>query len=107
MSLALPFERGQLVVVLLREPRERLWGRLLGLEAAGIALRGVDVSPWEEIMGLVRKGEVEMVALSSRFYPMHRLESLYLDEPSSGVPSLGEQFLARTGMAPSDFLADL
>ncbi len=107
MSLALPFERGQLVVVLLREPRERLWGRLLGLEAAGIALRGVDVSPWEEIMGLVRKGEVEMVALSSRFYPMHRLESLYLDEPSSGVPSLGEQFLARTGMAPSGFLADL
>jgi len=107
MSLALPFERGQLVVVLLREPRERLWGRLLGLEAAGIALRGVDVSPWEEIMGLVRKGDVEMVALSSRFYPMHRLESLYLDEPSSGVPSLGEQFLARTGMAPSDFLADL
>jgi len=107
MSLALPFERGQLVVVLLREPRERLWGRLLGVEAAGIALRGVDVSPWEEIMGLVRKGDVEMVALSSRFYPMHRLESLYLDEPSSGVPSLGEQFLARTGMAPSDFLADL
>lgn len=107
MSLALPFERGQLVVVLLREPRERLWGCLLGLEAAGIALRGVDVSPWEEILSLVRKGEIEMVALSSRFYPMHRVESLYLDEPSSGLPSLGDQFQARTGLAPSAFLGDL
>jgi len=107
MSLSLPFEHGQLVVVLLREPRERIWGRLLGLEASGIALRGVDVSPWEEILSLVRHGDLEMVALASRFYPMHRVESLYLDEPSSGVPSLGEQFLERTGMAPSLFLADL
>jgi len=107
MSLALPFEHGQLVVVLLREPRERLWGRLLGLETAGIALRGVDVSPWEEILGLVRRGELEMVSLASRFYPMHRVESVYLDEANCGVPSLGDQFLKRTGMEPSAFLVDL
>jgi len=106
MALSLPLTQGQLVVVLLREPRERLWGRLLGLEAAGIALRGIDLSPWEEVLGLVRRGETEMIALSSRFYPMHRVESLYLDEASSGVPSLGEEFRHRTGMEASEFLAD-
>ena len=106
MAITLPFRQGQLVVVVLREPRERLWGRLLGLEAAGVALRGIDVSPWDEVLSLVRRGEVELVALSSRFYPMHRVESLYLDEPSSGVPSLGEVFAVRTGVDPQDFLAD-
>ena len=106
MAIALPFRQDQLVVAVLREPRERIWGRLLGLETAGIALRGIDVSPWDEVLGLVRRGEGSMVALSSRFYPMHRVESLYLDEPSSGVPSLGEVFEARTGVGPLEFLAD-
>lgn len=106
MALSLPFNHGQLVVVVLREPRERVWGRLLGLESAGIALRGIDLSPWEEVLGLVRRNEAEMIALSTRFYPMHRVESLYLDEPSSGVPSLGQEFLTRTGVEPQAFLAD-
>ncbi len=106
MAITLPFRQGQLVVVVLREPRERLWGRLLGLEAAGVALRGLDVSPWDEVLSMVRRGEAEQVSLSSRFYPMHRVESLYLDEPSSGVPSLGEVFEARTGVDPLDFMAD-
>ena len=106
MAITLPFRQGQLVVLMLREPRERLWGRLLGLEAAGIALRGLDVSPWDEVLSMVRRGEGEMVSLSSRFYPMHRVESFYLDEATSGVPSLGEVFQARTGMDPLEFLAD-
>jgi hypothetical protein len=106
MAISIPFRQGQLVVVVLREPRERLWGRLLGLEAAGVALRGLELSPWEEVLGLARRGEAEMIALASRFYPMHRVESLYLDEASSGVPSLEEEFRARTGLEAQEFLAD-
>lgn len=106
MAITLPVQKGQLVVLVLREPRERLWGCLLGLEAAGVALRGLDVSPWDQALSLVRHGEAEMVALATRFYPMHRVESLYLDEPSSGVPSLGQDFQRRTGRDPDAFLAD-
>ncbi|MBI4913510.1 MAG: hypothetical protein HY823_12290 [Acidobacteria bacterium] len=104
MTLTLPFARGQLVVVVLHSPRERLWGRLLGLEAPGLALRGLDVAAWEEVLSLVRKGLGDQVSLSTRFLPMHRIESLYLDERSSGVPSLSEVFLERTGMDPGAFL---
>jgi hypothetical protein len=106
MAIPLPFASGQIVVVVLREPRERIWGRLLGLEAAGVALRGIELTPWEEILTLVKHGEADQVALSTRFYPMHRLESLYLDEPSSGVSSMAQDFERRTGRAPEDFLAD-
>ena len=107
MAIPILFASGQLVVAVLRDPKERLWGRLLGLEASGLALRGVELTPWEEILVLVKRGEGEQVALGTRFIPMHRLESLYLDEPSSGVPSLAEEFLRRTGEEPSAFLADL
>lgn len=106
MTLTLPFRAGDLVVVVLQAPRERLWGRLLGLEAAGVALRGLDLMPWEEVLTLVRTGEADQVALGTRFLPMHRVESLYLDEPSSGVPSLADTFHDRTGLDPHAFLAD-
>jgi hypothetical protein len=107
MAIPIPFASGQFVVVVLREPKERLWGRLLGLETSGLALRGVQLSPWVEILALVKRGESDQVALGTRFIPMHRIESFYLDEPSSGVPSLAEEFKQRTGVEPADFLADL
>ena len=106
MPLSMPFRPGDLVVVVLQSPRERIWGRILGLEASGIALRGVDLTPWEEVLTLVRTGQADQVALGTRFLPMHRVESLYLDEPSSGAPSLAETFLDRTGQDPHAFLAD-
>lgn len=107
MSLHLPFSHGQLVVVILRDPRERMWGRLLGLEAAGLAIRCLDLRVWEEVLSLVRRGEQEQVALGTRFFPMHRVETFYLDEPSSGVPSLAADFKQRTGKDADEFLKDL
>jgi hypothetical protein len=106
MPLTMPFQSGDLVVVVLQAPRERLWGRILGLDAAGIALRGLDLTPWEEVLSLVRRGEADQVALGTRFLPMHRVEAMYLDEPSSGAPSLADVFRARTGQDPHTFLAN-
>jgi predicted dithiol-disulfide oxidoreductase (DUF899 family) len=107
MAIPIPFASGQFVVAVLREPKERFWGRLLGLETSGVALRGVSVAPWEEILALVKRGEADQVAPETRFLPMHRIESLYLDEPGSGVSSLAEEFKKRTGVDPASFLADL
>jgi hypothetical protein len=102
----MPFQTGDLVVVVLQAPRERIWGSLLGLDASGIALRGLDLTPWEEVLTLVRKGQADQVALGTRFLPMHRVEAMYLDETSSGVPSLAGTFLQRTGLDARHFLAD-
>ena len=106
MPLPMPFHSGDLVVVVAQSPRERFWGRILGLEAAGIALRGLDLIPWEEVLSLVRTGQADQVALSTRFIPMHRIEAMYLDEASSGVPSLADTFRERTGIDAGTFLAD-
>ncbi len=106
MPLTMPFQSGDLVVVVAQLPRERIWGRLLGLDASGIALRGVDLTPWEEILTLVRTGQADQVALGTRFLPMHRVEAMYLDEASSGAPGLWETFRDNTGQDPHTFLAD-
>jgi hypothetical protein len=101
----MPFQPGDLVVVVLQAPRERVWGSLLGLDGAGIRLRGLDLTPWTEVLSLVRTGEGDQVSLGTRFLPMHRVEAMYLDEPSSGAPSLAETFLQATGIEARTFLS--
>jgi hypothetical protein len=102
-----PFVRDALVVAILRDPRERIWGRLLGLEGAGVTLHGMDLGSWDETLTLVRKGEGGQVVLSTRFVPMHRVEQVYLDAPSAGLPSLAEDFRGRGGLDPLAFLGGL
>ncbi|HTL99144.1 MAG TPA: hypothetical protein VL181_10110 [Holophagaceae bacterium] len=106
MALSFPFNRGQLVVLVAVNPRERVWGRLVGLESAGVAIRGMELGSWEETLGLVRQGQGEQVSIGTRFVPMHRVESLYLDETVAGAPSMAELFRRNTGVDPLDFLAD-
>ncbi len=101
MSIPLPFQSGAWVVLVLQNPRERFWGQLLGLEATGIALRGLDLKPWEEVIRMVMAGEWDQLSLGTRFFPLHRVEQLYLDEPSSGASSLVEEFRRRTGSDPA------
>ena len=107
MPLSFPFQRGQLVVVVVTAPRQNIWGSILVLETAGIAVRGIDLAPWEDVLALVNRGHAGQVALDTRFFPMHRIEQMYLDEASSGVPSLGQVFKERTGLDPMEFLADM
>ena len=100
MAIPIPFQPGQWVVLVLQNPRERFWGRLLGLEPTGVVLRGLDVKLWEEVLQLVRAGQADQVSVGTRFYPLHRVESLYLDEASSGAPSLVDEFVRRAGGDP-------
>ena len=105
MSQSMPFQAGDLVVVVLQAPRERIWGSLLGLDGAGIRLRGLDLTPWTEVLSLIRTGEGDQVALGTRFLPMHRVEAMYLDEASSGAPSRAETFHQATGLDPRAYLS--
>ena len=106
MPLSFPFNRGQLVVLVAVNPRERVWGRLVGLEAAGVAIRGMELGSWEENLATIRQGAPEHASLGTRFVPMHRVESLYLDEAVAGAPSMAELFRKGAGLDPLEFLAD-
>ena len=86
---------GATVLVTLSEPREKFWGVLLEVTAAGISLRGLDLNSFDDFVHLVRSGEPACPA--AVFFPMHRVERMEADEHSGDIPSLKERFQEKTG----------
>lgn len=90
------------VLLILHSPREKIWGQLAALTAAGITVRGIDLNGFEE--WLKQWGSDEQGSLTTIFYPLHRVERIELDESAGGIPSLEERFRQRTGMTLRQYL---
>ena len=87
---------GQCVIVHLVEPTERLWGRLIRLNEAGVVLRGIDVRQIEAFK--YRQGREDGSAtLQTVFFPMRRIAKIDLDEPVGQLPSIIESVKDTTG----------
>ena len=96
-----PPKLGCAVIAHLREPREKLWGFLLGMDAAGAWLRGIDLGSFEDWARQEASGEKAGVGLSTIFVPFLRVEKLVLDEGVAGAPSLSKRFEAIAGFPAS------
>jgi hypothetical protein len=94
-------EAGESVIVVLQNPREKLFGVLREINAAGVYLRGVDLNYFDEWTRALASGE-QYFSMQDYFLPMWRVEKLTRDEPSAGLPSLAEQFAQRTGLNLSE-----
>jgi hypothetical protein len=95
---------GQLVLVTLLNPREKFWGMLLSLTPAGVSLRGVDLDSLDDFMQLVKTGETSEAGMV--FFPMHRVQRIEVDGRSGALPSLSEQFAAKTGKDAGKFFQE-
>jgi hypothetical protein len=84
------------VLVSLQNPREKVWGILLSIQAAGITVKGIDLNSFDDWSRSVAKGEGDM-GLSTMFFPVHRVERVNKDETVGRVPSLAEVFAERVG----------
>lgn len=86
---------GAAVIVVLHSPREKVFGVLDEIGAGGVHLRGIELGAFEDWMRAIMSDE-PFIGFVSSFFPMWRVERVTLDEPAAGVPSLAEQFAART-----------
>ena len=84
------------VLVNLQNPREKVWGILLSIQASGITVRGIDLNSFDDWSRSVAKGESEM-GLSTTFLPIHRVERVTEDESIGHVRSLTDLFEERVG----------
>jgi hypothetical protein len=84
------------VVVNLQNPKEKVWGILLGIQTSGITLRGIDLNSFDDWSRGVARGDSDM-GLTTVFLPIHRVERVSLDETVGGVASLADTFEARVG----------
>ncbi|PYS47511.1 MAG: hypothetical protein DMF68_15820 [Acidobacteria bacterium] len=95
---------GAAVILVLHSPREKCWGVLEEINAAGVFLRALDLNAFDDWVWAVAHDEPFM-GLSDLFFPMWRVERVSKDESAGGVPSLAEQFEQRTGRSIQDFFA--
>ena len=84
------------VLVNLQNPREKVWGVLLSIQASGITVRGIDLNSFDDWSHSVSRGETEM-GLSTMFLPIHRVERVNQDETIGRVLSFAEVFEERAG----------
>ena len=96
---------GTPVVLVLHSPREKCWGLLDEITAAGVSLRGLDLNSFDDWLSSLLHNE-PFVGVSDRFFPLWRVERLTRDETAGGVPSLCEQAERRTGQSVAELLGD-
>ena len=88
---------GAPVLVYLHSPREKVFGILLSLEPAGVALRGLDLVSLEDWMRQEARGDGPGLSLTSLFYPMARVERIERDETVGDLESFSDRFRRLTG----------
>ena len=93
-----PFQPGNMVLVTLGAPREKFWGAILAVSAAGLSLRRMELASFEDCVAMIKAGET--LSYATVFFPMHRVERMELDMPAGSIPSLSERFAAQTGVDP-------
>ncbi len=103
--MIIPFLKPPRVVILyLKEPRERFWGLVHSLDEAGIVIQGVDLDSFDSWLRQVAEGG-EAPNLSTVFFPLLRVEKVIVDAPNGSIPSLHDHFVRRMGRSLAEFLA--
>jgi hypothetical protein len=96
------FDPGDSIIAILREPREKLLGILGEINAAGVSLRAIDLSYFDDWVQSIVSGEPHL-PMNDYFVPMWRVERVMKDEANGEFPSMTEQFENRTGKSLTEF----
>ncbi len=92
---------GDIVLVSLHSPKEKLWGVLLSAGPEGLVLRGLDLAAFEDWLHQEARGEERLIVPSTVFFPMNRVERMERDETLGAVASLSDRFRAKVGQEPA------
>ena len=95
---------GSLVIVHLINPTEKFWGILQELGVAGVMLRGINVSSFDDWMAQAVRRREQTLGLSTMFFPLFRVERIFLDEAVGEVESYRQRFQSRVGMNVERYL---
>jgi hypothetical protein len=95
-----------IVVLSLHSPKERLWGELVSISLAGVTLRGIDLSSFDDFISQVLHPEGDRIGLPTLFFPMLRIERIALDEARGSIPSMAEMFARKVGRSLGEYLAE-
>ena len=98
------FAKDALVILNLVNPKEKFFGVLNALSAAGITVRGINLDSFDDWVREVARGEESNLDLITMFVPLFRVERIFLDEPSGAIKSYAQRFEDAVGTQLAKYL---
>lgn len=95
---------GSPVILYLQNPKEKVWGLLISLEASGVVVRGLDLQTFDDWMRQEARNADRDLGPCTLFYPMHRIERVERDETIGPVPGYADRFSREVGRSPEQVL---
>ena len=93
---------GDVVIVVLHSPREKLIGIVQEFGISGVFVRGLELGFFDEWSRSIAAGE-PYLQMSDYFFPMWRVERVMHDDTGDDIQSLAERFRERTGRELTNF----
>lgn len=95
---------GAAVIVNLSAPSEKYWGILGEIGLSGVIIRGIGVQSFDDWTAQAARGEERTLDLATMFFPLYRIERIFLDEPVGEVESYAQRFFKRVGRPVEEYL---
>lgn len=93
------FAPSALVVVNLVNPREKFFGILGSLSPAGVTMRAINLDSFDDWIRQLAREERPDLDLITMFFPLFRVERIFLDEPSGAIKSFAQRFEDAVGVS--------
>ena len=92
------------MIVNLINPKEKFFGVLTALSSAGVTLRAINLDSFEDWIRQIARDEEANLDLLLMFFPMFRVERIFLDEPSGAIKSYSQRFEEVVGSSIRQYL---
>ena len=98
------FDGNALVLLNLVNPKEKFFGVLRSLTAAGVTMRAINLDSFDDWIHQIARGEESEIDMITMFVPLFRVERIFLDEPAGAIRSYTQRFQDVTGRSIEDYL---
>ncbi len=98
------FDKNALIIINLVNPKEKFFGVLMALSAAGLTMRGINLDSFDDWVRQVAHDEEPNLDLITMFVPLFRVERIFLDEPSGAIRSYAQRFEQSVGTPLAKYL---
>lgn len=98
------FDSQSLVIVNLVNPKEKFFGVLRSLSAAGVTMRAINLDSFDDWVRQIARDDETDIDMFTMFVPLFRVERIFLDEPAGAIRSFAQRFQDVTGRDIRDHL---
>lgn len=98
------FDESSLVIVNLVSPKEKFFGVLRSLSAAGVTMRAINLDSFDDWIRQITHEDEPDIDLFTMFVPLFRVERIFLDEPAGTIKSFSQRFEEVVGLKITDYL---